>query len=184
MRLVLIFLSKSPGNEAHFPKCLPLVSFICLTGINMCFLLPLMTPNVTQVYHMPVYALTGKKCELPMCHVNNSAVRPRGASRSVLFSYSSPVFALPFECGLPLRFDTLENWQSRVLTSQLAVVTLRYWVHLEQQPVVWPVELSCVSTPSAVNTTGTFFTRCETHYGFFFWLCLTVHYPHARAFYG
>lgn len=117
-------------------------------------LLKAMTPSVIQVHHLPVYALTERKCELPVGHVNNSEIRPTGAPWSFFLSLVPVWYSVcPLTCDT---FGKLALRQSSALTSELGVVTHRYWVQGEQQPVIWPVEFSCVSTSSAVNTTGTF----------------------------
>lgn len=134
-------------------------------GLNLDCLPREMTPSNTQV---------GKECE-PVMLITAHVLITAPLSFSVPVWYS--VCPLNVESFEILYFGNLASMQSSALTSQLGVVS-HILSSIRAAAAVWPVEFGCVTTSSAVNTTGTF------SLGVMCWLCMTVRCPHATRFYG
>lgn len=140
---------------------------------------PVLTPSVAQGYHTPVYALRGKKCELLMCHVNNSTIMPQ--------RHLSPFSSLvPVRYSVhPLNGDSFVIWYFRKLALRQRSLLTSYIL----------IFRSLIAAASGLTCRGQLrksFISCQHHQNIsvgvkhceFFWLGQTVCCPHSTPFYG
>ncbi len=177
--------------------------YICLSAINMCFLLPLMCTKKTlkacvrcacpKWWHPALHKSTvcqfmhsqGRNVSYPCVMLITAQSGRRGIR--VPFSSLAPLWysVCPFECGI--LWDSI-LWKIGIMAKLCVNKSARCsYTQILSSLTAAASGLTCrvqlrkyfVSCQHHWNI----FTRCETC-SEFFWLCPTVRCPHATTFYG